>query len=352
MELYFPTSINREAIQHIEFVEWSNTQNQSEQMRVRLRVPKFLKLKSAHTFEPTPEQPFIDLAYFKDEAGSVELIVQASVIQHEIALDDYYTYMAEVAKENCIKKRWIDHDNDKPDLLLSKTFDDQQTWITRRFGFKNYMKYGAFVITLNMACNINLYDKYADVFYYILQSFKPVVEPKFHLAETLNLFSRRYPIDFMTYIPSSWAYMHHHNDTTDFMNAVFVKKMLNQVFGKITINTLKKQKKMTHEQMLKTYLAPYEAHGFDASLVLLSSTNALDACFKNGLAYACTFPYKRSREGKQDDVITAELSIMLAQNTENWFYIESFGFAKNENFEPWAVRKRALELVIKNLKTI
>ncbi len=347
MDLYFPTELNAAAIRGVRFQEWTNDEHRFNLLKCTVAIPDFLFLFKSNPNPPVPAVPFVDLGYFRDRAENqtFEIIIQAGAIQHEISLNDYYAYLATLSQEEIIQQRLIDNDTEKPDILLSKRFSDGQTWITRRTGYKVWMEHGAFVVTLNLACNQNYYYQNADLFYYILSTFKPLYTPEYQLAERLKLVTRRYPVDFATYVPMSWHEVHHHNDTVDEMRACFTKTFKNQVSGALTINTVSMRQYPTSEAVLWEYLKPYFDKGFDFNAIRFQEAAVFGGF--NTVADSINFTYWSGGNG-----IQYNLTFYLAHNSDNWFYVEMFGLAKAQDFDSWAINKRALQLLIQNFKTV
>ncbi len=348
MELYFPIEINEEVVRYTRFLEWSNHDHQSDLLKYVLLIPDFMFLFKSNPIPPTPATPFTDLGYFRDrpQGQTVEVIIQASVIQSEVALEDYYISLASMSGEEVVQRRLINNNTDKPDMLLTKRFSDGETWVTRRTGYKVWMgENGAFVVTLNLACHLNYYYQNADLFYYSLSTFRPVFTPEYQLAERLKILTRRYPVDFATYLPMSWKEVHHHHDTMQEMKACFTKTLRNQIVGMLTVNAAKIQQYPNAETILWTYLKNYTDKGFDFNAIQTRKAQVFSKF--HTVADSINFTYHQGGKSMQYN-----LTFYLAQNDNAWFYVEMFGLAKSQNFEAWAINRRAIQLLIENFKTI
>jgi hypothetical protein len=348
MEAYFPTELSPEVIRSMRFREWSNQDHKTNQLKISLVVPEYLFLFKSNINPPVPKAPFVDLGYFRDREQNqmLEIIIEAGVIQHEISLSDYYNYMAQKSGEEVLQQRFIDDDTDKPDMLLSKKFPDGQTWITRRTGYKVWMgENGAFVVTLNMACNQNYYYQNADMFYYILSTFRPVYPPEYQLAERLKLHTKRFPVDFATYVPISWTEVHHHNDTMEEMKSGLTKIYKEQLSGVLTVNAASMRKYPTAETILWPYLSAYFDKGFDFNTISTREANVFGRF--HTVADSINFTYRQAGQA-----MDYNLTFYLGNDSNNWFYVEMFGLAKTQDFEAWAINKRALQLLIQNFKTV
>ncbi len=347
MEVYFPTELNAAAIRGVRFQDWSNDRHTSELLKCTMMIPDFLFLFKSDNNPPVPAVPFVDLGYFRDreQNQTFEVIIQAGAIQHEISLVDYYTYLAKVSQEEVMQLRLIDNNTEKPDFLVSKRFLDGQTWVTRRTGYKVWMGGGAFVVTLNIACNMNYYYQNADLFYYMLSTFRPVNVPEYALAERLKLFSKRYPVDFASYIPFSWSEMHHHNDTMDEMKAGFTKRFKDRISGGFTVNAVSMRQYPTSEMVLWYYLKEYFDKGLDFNTISLQKASVFDGF--DTVADSINFTYYSGGSATQYN-----LTFYLGNDSNNWLYVEMFGLAKGQDFDAWAINKRTLQLFIENFKTI
>jgi len=346
MNFNFPLEVDFSDVSQYDFSTWRNTMNVYEQLQIQLELPSILHLYRADTICPAPNVPFVDLGYFKDKNGKIEVIIQSSVIQHELSLEDYYTYFSLNSKEKIINKRLIDNNPDKADLLTIKKFEDGQSWVTRRTGFKIWMGEGALVITLNFACEANTYNDYADMFFYMMNSFKLINEPEYDLAEKLRLYSRRYPLDFATYIPFSWKEDSHRIDMPDNMQSTFKKQFRGIVSGILHINAQKiNNENSSRDALLSNYLAPCIKQGLNLQEVEFTSEKSF---FGFTEIEKCDHDFFIDENGTK---IGMNVKIYLMKRKKCWFYIGIIGLSESQNFEVWAINKRAFYFAIDELKT-
>jgi hypothetical protein len=321
--------------------------NLYDELKFEFSLPDFLQLHRADTICPAPKMPFVDLGYFKDKLQRVEVIIQASAMQHETALEDYFTYFAMQSGEQIIQQRLIDQDPDYADQLLLKKFADGETWITRRTGFKTWMGEGAFVITLNMSCNEAVYNDYADVFFFMIHSFRMLQAPDYQMAEELRLVSRRYPLDFATYLPTSWIEDHHHSDSLTEMNASFKKSFRDVVSGLLNINVLTIDNQAEEpKEVLDKFLEKYKSQGLQVSKMKFENTKELPG-FGSVLTSKHDFVLKQEKHK-----IGLYLELYLVRKTNLWLYIDLMGFGREQDFEAWAINKRCMQLLLKHFKTL
>jgi len=346
MNYYFPISVNRSKVSQFSFTKWSNTMNLYDELKIQIELPDILNLYRADTICPAPKMPIVDLGYFKDKKGKIEVIIQASVIQHEIALEDYYIYFTNQTKETIVKERLIDNDPDKADFLTVKRFQDGQNWVTRRTGFKIWMGKGAFVVTLNFACEESVYDSYADMFYYMMSSFSLLKLPDYDMAEQLRLFARKYPLDFATYVPFSWREGNQHFDTLIDMRSTFKKQYHGIVSGILSINSMKleENKNISKKEILHKYLAAYEKQGLVIDKIQFSP---IEKMLDFETVEKCDHKFSINQNGT---LVVLNLKIFLVKIKEYWFYIDLIGIDKSQDYEAWAINKRAFLLAIKYLK--
>jgi hypothetical protein len=104
------------------------------ELHLAISLPKDLKLLKANPDAPSQGTALVNTACFKSPAKNMEVTIQTSDLQHEVSMEGYYSYMAELGRENIIEKRFIGDDPDVPDFLIEGTFRDGRTWITRRTG--------------------------------------------------------------------------------------------------------------------------------------------------------------------------------------------------------------------------
>jgi hypothetical protein len=344
MSIYFPTSRVANITKMVQFSEWTNPENPYRELNVKMAIPNFLYLFTADYRCPTPNKPFINLGYFKGKSADVEVIIEVSVIQHEVSLLEYYTFFAAQNKEQIIQQRLLEN-SDQPDLLLTKTFDDGQAWITRRAGYKVWMGEGAFIITLNMGCKQDVYPQLADIFFYMLTTFKLIHEPAYQLAERLILFSKRYPLDFATYIPQSWQKVYDYQETNEEMKSCFLKQYRGQMIGTLSLNIISDLHVQTPEQVAHHYLDEYAKKGLNLSTIKIRELSALNR--QSGLFYINEIVNFKNEEEQEE----YELTIYIKREKRAWAYFELFGIPLNDNPEATLINRRALELILEHFRT-
>lgn len=335
MKYLFPLNIDKDKLKEVSFKSWQYNKIKNSALHFSIEVPESFKLLKSFDVLPSVQAPVIDCAYFKEERMQMEVIIECSYLPTEIYLSHYYEQLSKSAGEELIEQRFLMDDLDKPDMLTSRKFKDGETWITRRTGYKIFIGDGAYVLTLNIAANITVYNDLADLVYAIFSSFTLANKPAYALAERLRLFSRKDPGDFATYIPFSWVELHHHNNTLKKFNAVFTKKLRNKVIGMLNISTLAKSEAKTEEEALTVFHSGYEKQGIKAHAIKTSASKEIP-CFKTVQKGTGVF---KNPEGEN------ELTFYIAEHKKCWFYLELFGPAKSNNFEAWAVNTRALNLV-------
>lgn len=339
MPLFFPISHNKQVAEDYGLRTYVNKESQMEEMKFSIRIPSSFTLIKKMDEPPVPEMPVADLAYFKSTGGDLEVIVQCTHIQYEVSLEHFYHYTAELSGEQEVEKRLINQNEDKPDLLAQRTFPDGQTWVTRRTGYKVWNGAGAFVITVNAATNINDYVKYAELLYAITSSLQPVKQPEWTLAERLAMVSRRFPVDFATYIPISWKEYHHHSDTVDEMNLVYTRTLRKSISGMMSMCCIAEYKVGGTEAVLKKCHKGYLEQGADLSNLRLMKTDDLQI-FNNVMKGTVDFPQEHGDQKKKNNI-----TFYLAKKGNNWIYLEMFGPAKDTDYEAWSLNDRAFEIM-------
>jgi hypothetical protein len=342
MPLYFPTAYNKQALAADPLKQYEHKDAQRNEMRFTIGYPASFRVVGRSFDEPTVGQPFIDCLFLESASGDLQVIVQCSYMQYEVSLENYYEQMMLQAGEMQLDKRLINDQKDKPDILSQKNFPDGQIWVTRRTGYKVWCGEGAFVITVNAATNLENYTRYAELIYAIASSLQSVVKPEWTLAERLLLVSKRYPVDFATYIPISWKEYHHHNDTVDEMNLVYTKTYGNTLSGMASMCCVPEYKVGGKDEMLKKCHQGYLAMGADLSRIRIekSDINSLSNAIKGSIE----FPLEKNKPNSL-------LTFYLAKKGTNWVYMEMFGPAKETNFEAWALNDRALEIMKEKMVT-
>lgn len=345
MPVYFPSSSPKIIAETYGLQLFFNNAAMPEEMRFALQVPSGFSRKPKETIPPGSDRPVADLAYFKSESGDIELIVQCSYIKYEVSLENYYQYTLQPG-EKLLDKRLINDEEDKPDMLTQRSFPDGALWINRRTGYKIWNGSGAFIITANIATAQDNYLKYADLFCAVINTLKPLPTPEWKLAETLALVSRRYPVDFATYIPTSWKEYHHHSDTVDEMNLVYTKTLHASISGIISMCCMATHKVGGTEAMLRKCQRGYTDQGYDLSNTSLTKTDDLSV-FSNVMRGTVNIPQEKGNPQKENNI-----TFYIAKKNNNWIYMEMFGPARNTDFEAWALNDRALELMKEKMAAI
>lgn len=338
MRLFFPISYNKYELSEFGLQLYEHKDARMEELKFSMLIPDSFRLIKKTIDPPDINMPLTDCVYYKSEHGDIEVIVQCQHIQYEISLEHYYQYFSQQGGETIIEKRLINDNEDKPDLLCQKTFPDGQTWVTRRTGYKVWNGAGAFVITINAATNISDYAKYATLLYAITSSLYPVKKPEWELAERLLMVTRRYPVDFATYIPISWKEYHHHSDTMDEMNLVYTKTLRKVISGMLSMCCIAEYKVGGKEAILQKCHKGYIEQGADLSHIHTEKTDDLQL-FTNVIKGTADFMQKGNEKLKNN------ITFYLAKKGNNWVYLEMFGPAKDSDFEAWSLNDRALEIM-------
>lgn len=345
MPLFLPISYNRSELHEFGIRLYEHKKSSMEEMKFSINIPSSFTIVKETMDPPDINRPVTDCVYFKSTSGDMEVLVQCQHIQYEISLEHYYQYYSQLGGETIVEKRLIGNNEDKPDLLTQKTFPDGQTWITRRTGYKVWNGAGAFVITVNAATNINDYIKYATLLYAITSSLQPMKKPEWELAERLLMVSRRYPVDFATYIPISWKEYHHHSDTMDEMNLVYTKTLRKAISGMLSMCCVAEYKVGGKEAILRKCHKGYIEQGADLSQLYTEKTDDIHS-FTNVIKGTADFVQKTNEKLKNN------ITFYLAKKGNNWVYLEMFGPAKDTDFEAWSLNDRAFEIMKERIITI
>lgn len=321
-------------------VNWSYDTVPRKEFKFSMVIPGAFTLFKSNPIPPSLTMPIVDCAYFKDPNGKMEVIVQSTFMQHEVSMQHLLQRYAELGGETIIHERIADGDPDKCDMLLSRTFKDGQTWITRRTGYKVYCNDCAGVIVMNAAVNLDYYTAYAELLFCITDSLKPIEKPEYVLAERLRLFSKRYPGDFATYIPESWQELHHHNNNMKKFNAVFTKRIGDKVSGILNISTLSVEEAYDLQSVLNIFHGGYIQQGMQTQSIPLVKTTEF-SCFPSAMKGEMEFAASATNPNLKN-----LLTFYIAEHKGAWFYLEMFGPARKTDFDPWAVNQRALYLAV------
>ncbi len=344
MNTFFPTEPLSGFIENFDWKTFSFNQSKFKELHFTIRLPNGFDLVVADPDAPSLQKPYIDAAYFK--AGkNAEVLVQVSAIEHEVSLFDYYNFFLTEGKEQLLHHRFINQNQDQPDLLSQRTFPDGQTWLTRKTGYKVWNGSGAFVITVNTACNTSKYkEETAHVMLEIMQSLKAIHEIEYDKAEIQYLFTRRYPIDFACYLPVSWHELHHHNNTMEYMNLAFLKKVGENPVGVIYVQA----KAITYDQTLENAVSGFLKMYADR-FELENKKVDRPLQFKH-FTGKVTEGEVLLHPQKEETPVFNYLRYLIFKHGNFWFYIEVNSYRIDENFECHTISKRALQLVCENFR--
>ncbi|MEZ6137682.1 MAG: hypothetical protein R3C53_22575 [Pirellulaceae bacterium] len=326
-------------------ISWSNDWHETELLKFQLMLPEFMQLFKSDPRAPHPDTPIIDLAYFRDqlEKPKIEILVQASVMQHECALRDFYLMWSELAGDEILQMREVDGAPDHPDIRSRRSFPDGQTWVTRQTGYKVWMGFSAFVVTLNIGCEESLYEEHAELFDEIVSSFGPTVPPEHSLAESTRLWSKRYPFDFASYLPVSWKELHHHNDTLDQMRLAFTRSFRDVTASCLAVQAVTRDIHPEKTDFLNEVFSTWTEQGLNPAEITYQSGPLLgNHKTREGVA---KFTY-HGAAGSTD----YEYRFLLAEPENCWFIVELVCFHKDQDFETWAIANRALAVFAENFR--
>ncbi len=295
---------------------------------------------------PDETSPVVDLAWFRrlDVDNPLEIIVQASIMRHEIALRDYFKLWSTAGGETILEETFAENDPDRASQLLSKGFSDGQTWVTRRTGFKVWQGIHAWVVTLNVACPAGRLEPNAALMQQIAASFAPLESIDYSHAEHLKLVTRGQPVDFASYLPMSWRELPHRHDLPGPMRHAWLKKLRDHTSGTFSIVAASKEDFPASAIFLKEAISTWDTLGVDPRQVNFDPPGKTGSWQTVRGTQDVSFP----REGGNVDY---RLEMLLADTGSHWFHAEVFGPAPEQDFEAWAINHRALDLFARNLKT-
>jgi hypothetical protein len=344
MSTFFPTIADTK---NLNLKKWINNESISEEMRFEILLMSQGDVIKQDIDFPTVEKPVIDCIFYENKSLKVQVIVQCMFIESEVSLQHYMEYFSMQANEKILEQRCINNDCDKPDMLASRSFDDGETWITRRTAYKRWAGEGAYVIIANVATDQKLYNQNAALLFAISNSLKPIGIPEYDKAERLKLVTKRYPLDFATYLPWSWEDVHHHNDTLQKMNLVYTKTIRGEIKGVFSITCrLWSEDFNEMNDVLKEVHKPYKVQGINLNGFTLSKTDSVKG-FPNFMKGSIDFPQDTAGGSKKNNI-----SFYIGKKNNAWFYSEIFGPAKETDFEAWAINDRAMEIANENMHTL
>ena len=344
MPIFFPTIPEHK---NLSLKKWVNENADAKEMKFEILIPDGYEIIKQDNDIPTVEKTIIDCVFLENKSQAMQIIVQCLFIESEVSLLHYLEYFANTGNEKIIEQRCLNNDSDKPDMLLEKIFDDGQTWITRRTAYKRWAGEGAYVIIANVATNQQLYNQHAQLLFTISNSLKPIGKPEYDKAERLKLITKRYPLDFATYLPWSWEDLHHHNDTLQQMNLGYVKKLRGKVTGVFSISSRTwSEEYYEMNDVLKEMHKPYIDQGAKFQQMVLTKSNSINGI--NGLMNGTVeFEQEPGNSSKKNNI-----SFFIVKKNNAWFYSEIFGPSKETDFEAWAINNRAMEIANENMRIL
>ncbi len=344
MSTYFPTIADTKSLA---LKKWINNESISEEMRFEILLMSQGEVIKQDLDFPTVEKPVIDCIFYENKLLKLQVIVQCMFIESEVSLQHYLEYFSMQANEKILEQRCINNDNDKPDMLASRSFNDGQTWITRRTAYKRWAGEGAYVIIANVATEQSLYHQHANLMFAISNSLKPIGTPEYDKAERLKLITKRYPLDFATYLPWSWEDKHHHNDTLQQMNLVYTKTLRGVVTGVFSIaSRVWSEAHYEMDDVLKEVHKPYKVQGIKLDNFNLTKTDNIKG-FTNIMKGSVDFLQEPGNAVKKNNI-----SFYIGKKNNAWFYSEIFGPSKETDFEAWAINDRAMEIANENMHSL
>ncbi len=326
---------------------WDNRQHPIEGLRFQVRFPTELGEIQELDFEPNETMPVVDLAHARNagESWNLEFIVQASLLQDEVALSHYLTRWMDLGKESMLSDECIEGDQDRPNFLSERTFEDGEVWVTRRTAFKIWNGAGAYVLILNIACPKGMYEQRAAQMLEIANSFSPFVPPEYNLAERCVLISRRFPVDFATYLPMSWRDQGSVDQGVESMKTCYARHMGKTPIGLLTISS---GKFTTHRDFKKTAreaLAPLVSMGLDLEELQLKPERPM-------VNMLPTFSVQQELVGDStENSMACSLDYWIVCGHTAWISLEMLGVTRRQDFEGWAINQRCMHLLRREFRS-
>lgn len=327
-------------------VGWSNSDHPRPELRVRFAMPEGTVCGKQSRAFPSEKSPVIDLAWLRlfDPATPLEIIVQASTMQHEVGLDDYYRLWSRNAGDDIRDISNVDADPDRTTVLFSRTGDDGVAWVTRRTGFKVWQGQHAWVVTLNVACPEERLTACEPLVGSIADSFQPLTPVEHRHAEILRLVTRGAPVDFATYLPMGWRELPHRHDQPGPQRFAFTRKRDDRTCGVLMVVADAKSSHASCEDFLAEALSTWQKHGL--------TPRQLEFCAPrpagNWQAVHATTTLMTELDGRKTESLHR---CWLADAGQNWLYAEVFGPSSAADFESAALNRRALDLFARKMIT-
>ncbi len=324
---------------------WSNAGIPRTELEFQLDVPESAVLGKSSRQLPSKELPLVDLAWFRvlDELNPLEILVQGTVMKHEVSLCDYFKLWSEVGGETILDLSLTDGDPDLAGVLLSRQFPDGQTWVTRRCGYKVWQGFFAWVITVNVACPAGSLEKNTRLMQTIAESLRPVHPIEYGFAEHLRLVTRGEPVDFASYLPISWKELPHRHDQPGPMRNVWRRELRGNSSGTFSLVVASKNDFPNRDAFLAEAVSTWTSVGIDPNQissdppVLLGQWQAV-----RGTQHVIC-----QRDGAE---MGYRLDLLLADTNSHWFHTEVFGPSPEEDFEAWAINHRALDIFARQFR--
>jgi hypothetical protein len=306
----------------------------TDSLNFEIAIPKtWRQIRDGHS-APIPKQPFVDLAGFQDlPSPTRQVVVQASAIQHEVGLSDYLSHLNQLDGYSLIEQRLADNDPDQPDRLIRRKLRNGQVWIGRQTAYKVGIENGAYVVVLNAGCLVAQYRKDAGLLDRIVKSFGPASTPDFGFAERLKIVSQRMPIDFASYLPASWKEIQPSCCRHDEMRRSFVKLFRGRQIGGLTIHFSTKERYPRSRDFVRQALLNWNDVSKTKAKIDLGPRVA-DFSLQRGIT---RLKFERDPSRNYD------LEFYWGSFNRERLYIELVGPDKKQDFEAWAINRRALQ---------
>lgn len=327
--------------------EWSNAGHPRPELQFRLRMPTTAICGKSTRDTPSRSRPLVDLAWFRipDAATPVEILVQATAVEHEIFLRDYLQQWAKFGGEEVLELDLEEGDPERPGFWLQRVHPDGQTWLTRRTAFKVWNGSVGEVVTVNAACPLERGVFCRSLLEAIAASFEPVHRAGHRLAEILRLVSRGAPLDFATYLPVSWQELPHRHDQAGHARFTFLRKLRGITSGVLSIITADKTEFANSDDFLLEAISTWQPFGIDPRKIAFEPVPGPRP--GRTVRGAIAMP---ARDGSGGDALSLEL--LCTEFGSHWFHAEVIGPSAGRDFEAWAINHRTLDLFARNLKTV
>lgn len=269
--------------------------------------------------------------------------IRVAYIANEITPSDWLSVYAAQLGERVVQQRHTKQPGGSvPDVL---TLSADEKTVSRWVVIKNGLNAGgAYLHALQVSIPVDYYTaEAANQVFAMIANFDYLHPGEWPYAERLRTLSRRRPLDFVLAYPESWQLMENPTGTNGYYQAQITRQMNGQEVSRINVAAVNQQTEPDMKRIPDLFLTAYKEQGILFEPFRFA-THPLPFAGRAWMVQTSQLI------GVPGEVSASTLTMLIAERSPVWLYMEEHTQSRQQSPEAWAIGKRAFEIIIDTLQ--